>query len=126
MDWKFWKPKQSTEHGSNVPKSKLPGPKELPQQIGQYLVVQEKSDPDWAWSLKCVLRPLPDKKSRFDCRVFDPSKAGMYNIRIVNYTSLDDHPELILFQGWFDKETSEVKLQKKGKLMESQPSKTMA
>lgn len=112
MDWKFWKKNQPSPDGSNAPKSKLPGPKELPQPIGQYLVTFEKSDPDWAWSLKCVLRPHPDKKSRFDCRVFDPSKAGMYGIRIVNYTSLDDNPELILFQGWFDKETGKVKLQK--------------
>lgn len=111
MDWKFWKQKQSAQDGSDVPKSKLPGPRELPQPIGQYLVTQEKKDPDWTWSLKCVLRPHPEKKSRFDCRVFDPSKAGMYGIRIVNYTSLDDHPELILFQGWFDKETNQVKPQ---------------
>lgn len=112
MDWKFWKQKQSAPDNNNVPKSKLSGPKELPQPIGQYLVTQEKRDPDWAWSLKCVLRPHPEKKSRFDCRVFDPAKAGMYGIRIVNYTSLDDHPELILFQGWFDKETNQVKPQK--------------
>jgi hypothetical protein len=40
----------------------------------------------------------------------------MYSIRIVNYITLDDHPELILFQGWFDKETNEVQLQKKGQI----------
>jgi hypothetical protein len=31
---------------------------------------------------------------------------------IKNYSSLDDHPDIILFFGWFSKETGVVKIEK--------------
>jgi hypothetical protein len=112
MNWKFWRKNQSAPDGSNAPKIKMPGPKELPEAIGIYLVTHEKSDPDWTWSLKCVLRRHPDKKSSYDFRVFNPIQREIEAICIKNYTSLDNHPELILFQGSFDKGTYKVELKK--------------
>jgi len=113
MDWKFWRKKQSAPDGSNAPKIKMYGPKELPEVIGIYLVTHEKSDPDWTWSLKCLLRRHLDKKSSYDFRIFNPVQSVIETIYIKDYTSLDNHPELILFQGSFDKKTYKVELKKK-------------
>jgi hypothetical protein len=112
MEWKFWRRDQTAQTSGRAQKLKLHGPKELPQTIGQYLVTREKMDPDLVWSLKCVLRPHADHKSISDCRIFSPSQVDMQDIRIIDYTSLDDHADLILFHGWFDSQTNQVKLQK--------------
>jgi hypothetical protein len=112
MDWKFWNRKKSDPAGGGQPKSKLSGPKELPQQIGQFLVTHERMDPDWVWSLRCVMRRRADHPSTYDCRVFNPNQTSIQGIRIADYDSLDNHPELVLFQGWFNKENNQVKLQK--------------
>ena len=103
MQLKFWK---RTIPGNVAPDStgtKLPRPRELPQQVGGYLVVREKLDPDWVWALKCVVRRYPERKAQFDFRVFDPAQAKMTGLNVVNFKSLDDHPELILYQGKYNK-----------------------
>jgi len=112
MDWKFWEKKQPLSNGSNGPKIKMSGPKDIPEVIGIYLISHVNSDPDFTWSLKCVLRRHPDKKSRYDFRIFNPNQRGIENTPIKDYTSLDNRPELILFQGMFDKQTYEVELKK--------------
>ncbi|MFH1169496.1 MAG: hypothetical protein V1691_02255, partial [Chloroflexota bacterium] len=38
---------------------KLPGPKEIPEMVGRYVVVNLKKEPDWVWSLRSVQRPRP-------------------------------------------------------------------
>ena len=110
MQWKFWRRAPSNSGGSETGGIKLPRPKELPSQIGMYLVVHEKLDPDWVWTLKCVLRPRPESKRYFDFRVFDPVSAHAASIQIVNYTSLDAHPELVLFKGRYDKDVRDPEL----------------
>jgi len=110
MNLKFWHREQSGGGTSNTAGVKLPKPKDLPQQIGMYLVVQERLDPDWVWALKCVLRPHAENKRCFDFRVFDPAKANIAKIQITNYDSLDAHPELILFKGKYDKDFRDPEL----------------
>jgi hypothetical protein len=104
MRWKFWL-RQPSGRGA-----KLPKPKELPSQVGMYLVVHEKLDPDWVWALRCVLRPRPEHNRYFDFRVFDPAAARAANIQVLDYTSLDTHPELILFKGRYDKDLRDPEL----------------
>lgn len=107
MQWKFWK-RRSSISGTAADDPKMPGPKQLPQQIGGYLVIKEKQDPDWVWSLKCVVRRYPQRKSQFDFRVFDPANAKQRGISIVNFKSLDAYPELILYQGFYNKYVPEA------------------
>ena len=96
---------------AEVPKpkvEKLAGPKELPFPVGRDIVVQLNKDPDWVWSLKAVVRSNPGGKKVFDVRVFSDNAAAAKKVKVKDYTSLDEHPELILFEGWFDKASNET------------------
>ncbi len=87
--------------------SNLPGPKEIPELVGRFLVTDLKQDPDRVWRLKGVVRPV-DKK-RFYCRVFDASRVGF---KVADWTSFDEHPELVLWEVFFDRETNTARLEK--------------
>ena len=110
MFQKFWK-KRSEGEENRV--EKLPGPKNIPDAVGRYLVVDLDKDPDWVWNLKVVLRGHPESKDVFDFRVYNEMQLSGKGIRIKNYTSFDTAPELILYQGWFNKRTNEVHVEEK-------------
>jgi hypothetical protein len=76
--------------------------------VGRYLVVELGKNPDWVWRLKSAVRPRPEGKDCFDVRVFDDVKTAAMNVAVRDYTSLDGHPELILYEGWFDKKSMGV------------------
>lgn len=110
MQWNFWRRALSHSSGSDTGEIKLPKPRELPPQIGMYLVVHEKLDPDWVWTLRCVQRPRPERKRYFDFRVFDPAAAHGAKVQVLDYTSLDAHPELIKFKGRYDRDVRNPEL----------------
>ena len=93
MVWKFWKTR-----GERAAR-----PKELLSDMGKHLVVKLKYDPDWVWALKVVMRPREGQAERLDFRIFDPIQATLRSIQVMNYSSLDEHPNLILFDGWYRK-----------------------
>ncbi len=103
MNWKFW--------GKNKPNTgvKLAKPKNLPQSVGKYLVVSLKYDPDWVWGLKVVFIEKQGNKDLFDFRIFDPNHANTKGIDVKNYRSLDENTDMILFDGWYNKRTEEMK-----------------
>lgn len=103
MQWNFWRRTKSENVTPDTAGAKLPGPKNLPQQVGGYLVIQEKLDPDWVWALKCVVRRYPERRAQYDFRVFDPVQAKQAGIKVIHFKSLDSHPELILYQGKYNK-----------------------
>lgn len=35
-------------------------------------------------------------------RVFDETIAAETGVDVIDYESLDSHPELVIFEGWFD------------------------
>ena len=107
MQWKFWKKRNLRQSTVNT-NTKMPAPKQLPQQVGGYLVMKEKLDPDWVWSLRCVVRRYPELRSQFDFRVFDPEDAKQKGIHIADYNSLDAHSEMILYQGFYNKYVPEA------------------
>jgi hypothetical protein len=104
MKWKFW----SKEADTGV--TKLPRPRDLPQSVGQYIVTKLKEDPDVIWNYKAVVMPREGSKTAFSVRVFNPAAADARAIRVTSYTSLDAVADLILFQGWYDKENGKVEL----------------
>ena len=104
MNWKFWKAKTTNSQMLNPKSSKLPKPKDLPERVGIYMVTQLKLDPDWVWSLKGVVRPTTEKHI-FDLRIFDPKEAVVSDVVITDYDALDRNPEMILFDGSFNKST---------------------
>ena len=112
MNWKFWKKGNPGGISTGTKETKLARPKELPDRVGRYLVTQLKEDPDWVWSLKCTLRLRSAEKNVFEIRIFNPATAEREGVSIVNFNSLDDYPELILFTGSFNKNTGSVQLEK--------------
>lgn len=103
MFWKFWEGKE-TKAGQ----VRFPGPKDLPQAVGSHLVVNEKKNPDWVWKLKAVLRPT-EKKTVFHCRVFDGADAAQADVKVSDWRSLDEHRDLIIWEGYFDKDANTVR-----------------
>ena len=112
MNWKFWKKENPREGSAGTKEVKLARPKELPDRVGRFLVTQLKLDPDWVWSLKCVMRLEVDKKNVFDIRIFNPATASSKGVRVANFNSLDAHPDIILFFGSFNKNTGDVFIEK--------------
>jgi hypothetical protein len=102
----FWNRKPTKEG-----EMKFPGPKGIPGLVGSYMVVQMKKDPDWVWQLKGVVRPAGKKKT-FYCRVFSDAQVAQAGVNVKDWTSLDGHPELILWEGYFDKQTNTVRDEK--------------
>ena len=111
MNWKFWKTENKNDHSLNQGSSKLPKPKDLPDRVGMHLVTQLKLDPDWVWSLKGVVRPTTEK-GNFEIRIFDPKEAVISDVKVTNFNSLDDFPEMILFAGCFNKNNGWVDIKR--------------
>lgn len=107
-----------------VPKSKaekLAGPREIPQLLVKHLAAEKKIDADWARLLKAVVRRSPKGKEISDVRVFDDAEAMVKKVTVKDYTSLDAHPELIIYEGWFDEESKRVELVEKKKVVYKVP-----
>lgn len=91
---------------------KLPGPKRIPDLIGQSLVVNFKEDPNWVWTLLAVMKPK-EEKDQFDIRVFSDSMANTAKVSVKDFKTLDAYPGLILFEGSYDKKNKKARLQVK-------------
>jgi hypothetical protein len=106
MNWKFW---QKTDEAPQ----EAPGqsrPKDLPEAVGRYLVVDLKMDPDWVWTLKAAMCRREEDKNTKDFRIFNPASADAAGAKIRNFNSLDAYPDLVLYEGWYNKKTNQLKL----------------
>jgi len=92
---------------------KLPGPKTMPEILGNHLVKQMKKEPGWAWRLSVVTRPRSGGEKGFDVRIFAENEARSSGVKVKDYTTFDQYPNLIFFEGWFDKESKQVELEEK-------------
>lgn len=110
MNWKFWKKAQPGQSGGGT---RLPGPRDLPQQVGRQLVVVMGEDPDWVWNLRSVARPREGEKNIMDIRIYSTANVVDAGIVIRDYHSLDEHAELILYQGHYQKNGPTVHLEKR-------------
>ena len=109
----FWNRKTEASAQAGIKVKKLPGPKWVPDMVGGNLVVDHKENPDWVWKLKAVTRPRNGLKKAHDIRVFDEVQTALKNIKIRNYNSFDEHPELVIYEGWFDYDSLKVQLERK-------------
>jgi len=106
----FWRKKSAKEEEKG---EKLSGPKEIPEVAQHYLVTQGKMGPDLVKLLKAVLRKSITEETGFNIRVFDDSEALARGVQVQGYTSLDECPDLIIYEGWFDEGAKQVKLEEK-------------
>lgn len=110
MKWKFWEKNSSPEPGNTSKTKKTARPKDLPFSVGRYLVTELNCDPDWVWSLKSISSADEGKKKQFRVLVFSQETAVGRGIGIHNAEDLTAHPELILFEGRYDKDTPHVEV----------------
>ena len=106
----LWGKKSEKEEGK---REKLSGPKEIPGLVQNYLVAERKMDPDLVKLLKAVVRKSATGEKAVNIRVFDESEALAKKVQVKDYTSLDEHPDLIIYEGWFDEGSKQVKLEEK-------------
>lgn len=105
---------QSQRGEQKVRAEKLPGPANIDEVVGRYLVTQKNKDPDWVWHLKSVICPDSGKgRKAFDIRIYEESRIAREKIKVRDWTTFDQHPELLVFEGWFDKDTKKVELEEK-------------
>lgn len=92
---------------------RLPGPKGIPDEVGQHLVVGHNENPDWVWRLKSVVKPDGAGAKDFSqIRVFSDTMAIAAKVVIKDYMTLDAYPNLILYEGVFNKKTKTAKLER--------------
>lgn len=111
--------KKSGNAGATTTKvkvDKLPRPREIPGLVQNHLVGEKKMNPDIAQVLKAVVRKRQNGQEGFNIRIFDESDAIANKIEIKNYTSLDEHPNLVLYDGWFDESSKKLELVEKNKI----------
>ena len=107
----FWNKKPAKEETE-----KLSGPKPIPKLVQNYLVSKTKMDLNLAEILKAVTRKRTNGGVAFDIRVFDDSEALATKIQVKDYTSLDESPNLIIYEGWYEEESKKVTLEEKKKV----------
>jgi hypothetical protein len=115
----FWGKKSEKEEG------KLAGPKQIPGPLQNYLVVEKKLSPDLVKLLKVVQRKNTND-GVFDFRIFDDGDAKAKKVEVTAYTSLDERPDLIIYEGWSDDGAKQVKLEEKKKVNWDTPIFTQA
>jgi hypothetical protein len=107
----FWNKKPAKEETE-----KLSGPRPIPKFVQSYLVSKTKMDLSLAEILKAVTRKRTNGGVAFDIRVFDDSEALAAKIQVKDYTSLDESPHLIIYEGWYEEESKKVTLEEKKKV----------
>jgi len=86
------------------------GPRELPQWAYRHLVTVLNIDPDFSGTLRCVeqLGYMEDALVLL-IRVFAPEK-DQASEKIRDFASLDQYPDLILFEGYQEKVSGRIVL----------------
>jgi hypothetical protein len=112
----FWKKKPATKEPSKPQVEKLPRPRGIPQLVVKHLTTEYKMDPDLVQILKAVVRASSTEEGVFNIRVFDESEALAKKIQVKDYTSVDEHLDLIIYEGWFDEKSKRVELEEKKKV----------
>jgi len=105
---------------------KLRKPQGIPGLVQKYLVAEYKLPGELAPLLKAVVHKSAEGESSFDIRIYDDSEAEARKVKVNDYTTLNDHPELILYEGSFDETVKKVELQEKKKVQWDTPISTEA
>ena len=96
-------------------KGKL-GPKELDAHLSR-LVADEwekvPTDSDHWMKFMMVERHRDNNENEVDVRIFDQWAADQHKIKVADYAALDSHPDLILFEGLYNKKAKKADLKYK-------------
>lgn len=94
---------------------RLPGPKEIPAGVVKYLVAEKKLDAEWLQFVRSVTRANAQGQGLQDIRIFDPAEAEALKVQVKDFTTLEGHPELLMYEGTFNSATGVVQLEEKKK-----------
>jgi hypothetical protein len=109
----FWGKKSVNKESK---KEKLPGPQAIPGLVQKHLVAESKMDPDLVKLLRAVMLKNSNEEKAFHIRIFDGSEALAKKVQVKNYTSLDEYPDLIIYEGQLNERLKQVKLEEKNKV----------
>ena len=119
----FWRKKKveaaaveasTGESVAAAPKAeKLPGPKLLPDILYDYLIKQMAKETNWVRGLAMVTRSRSSGGKSTDVRIFAQYEASSSGVKIKDYNTLEQYPQLIILEGWFDKESKKVSTNKR-------------
>lgn len=94
-------------------KERLSGPREIPVIIQNYLITEKKMDPDLVKLLKALIYKSSSDEKVNSIHIFDEADAVAKKINVKDYTTLDQHPDLIIYEGTFNEDSKQVKLEEK-------------
>ena len=94
----FWKNKKKTV-GSGPRKVD----KVLYEIIGKEWDNIPQDDGDHWVKYMAVMRPQQEDGDTYDVRIYDEGTAEKNRFRTIDYDTFDQNPELILFEGWFNR-----------------------
>jgi hypothetical protein len=109
----FWNKKSVNGESKG---EKLSGPQGIPDPVQKCLVAEWKWDPDLVKLLKAVVLRSSNEGKAFHIRIFDGSDALAKKVQVRDYTSLDEHPDLVIYEGQFDERSKQVKLEERKKV----------
>ncbi len=110
----FWKKKEEATPSTVTPAAAkaetLPEPEKIPDMVRRYLVDDLKMDVVWVCDLKTVMRKRAGGNPGYDIRVYDALEMSDKKVKVRDYTSLEGRPDLIVYEGWFDRQTKQIEL----------------
>jgi len=102
----FWRRKRGEEKGKEKKKKAV---KKIEGPLWGHMVSQQKVVVDVLQNLRRVERDgVVEDKPVTMIRIFDPATADKKGIAIDDYQSLDDHPELIPYVGYYREVSGQV------------------
>jgi len=57
-----------------------------------------------------VILDLPESKDLKNIRIYDPARVAAAKAAVKNYKTFDAYPELILYEGWFNKKNGKLEI----------------
>jgi len=98
---------------------KLSGPKDVPESVKKYLIGQKKKDASVVSDLKSVVKPDPKEDNKFNIKIYSETEAAVKEVIVKDYTTFDALPQLVYFEGTYNKKTGQVDLVEKKELKPS-------
>ena len=89
---------------------KLPAPRPIPEPVQKYLISEYKLESTLAQIFKMVMRRRPEHEKEFDIRVFDESACLAKKVIVKDYTTLEAHPDLVLYEGTYSEVSKQVEM----------------
>jgi len=110
VSWTFDQKSQEKKPTYHPKEKTLPKPTQLTYRLVRYLTVILGHNPLWASRLKYVEGPRESGQNICNIRIFDQGIAREKGVSVTNFHTLDSHPELVIFEGWIDKNTGAMEL----------------